>query len=76
MGGRIKDVPTDATAFPFRNATMISSIDFEWKEQDQTVLLQNLTWLDAFHDAMEPFIPRHCFINFIDRCQTNHLEAC
>jgi len=75
MGGRIKDVPNDATAFPFRNAAMISSIDLEWKPQDQTVLSENLAWLDAFHDAMQPYTSRNCFINFVDRRQTNHLEA-
>ena len=75
MGGRIKDVPNDATAFPFRDATMITSIDLEWKVQDNAVLGQNLAWLDAFHEAMEPFTSRNCFINFIDRRQTNHLEA-
>lgn len=75
MGGRIKDVPNDATAFPFRAATMITSVDLEWTIQDDAVLGQNLAWLDAFHEAMEPYTSRNCFINFIDRRQSNHLEA-
>lgn len=75
MGGRIKDVSNDATAFPFRLATAITAIDLEWTKQDNTRLAENFVWLDAFHDAMEPYISRHCFVNFIDRRQTNHLEA-
>ena len=75
MGGRIKDVPSDATAFPFRNATMISSIDLEWQAPDSKYLAANFAWLDAFHAAMEPYTSRNCFINFVDRRQTNYLEA-
>ena len=75
MGGRIKDVPSDATAFPFRNAAAITAIDLAWTMQDNARLAENFAWLDAFHDAMEPYTSRHCFINFIDRRQSNHLEA-
>lgn len=75
MGGRIKDVPNDATAFPFRNATMISSIDLEWQAPDSKYLAANFAWLDAFHAAMEPYTSRNSFINFVDRRETNYLEA-
>ena len=75
MGGKIREVSNDATAFPFREATMISSIDLEWLPNNYEVLEENFAWLDAFHDEMEQFTSSHCFINFIDRRQTNHLHA-
>lgn len=75
MGGKIKEVANDATAFPFREATMISGIDLEWLPVDKNVLEENFKWLDAFHEEMEQYTSPHCFINFIDRRQKNHLKA-
>ena len=75
MGGKIKEVSNDATAFPFREATMISAIDLEWLPVDKNVLEENFKWLDAFHEEMEQYTSPHCFINFIDRRQKNHLTA-
>jgi FAD/FMN-containing dehydrogenase len=75
MGGKIREVSNDATAFPFREATMISSIDLEWLPNNNDLLEENFKWLDAFHAEMEQYTSSHCFINFIDRRQTNHLHA-
>lgn len=75
MGGRISDVSSNETAFLFRNASMITSIDLEWIKGDEKNLKPNLDWLDAFHDEMEQYTSAHCFINFIDRRQRNHLNA-
>jgi FAD/FMN-containing dehydrogenase len=75
MGGKIREVSNDATAFPFREATMISSIDLEWLPNNNDVLEENFAWLDAFHAEMEQYTSPHCFINFIDRRQKNHLDA-
>jgi FAD/FMN-containing dehydrogenase len=75
MGGRIGDVANDATAFAFRNATMITSIDLEWMAPDSKKLAQNFAWLDAFHAEMEQYTSRHCYVNFIDSRQANHLDA-
>ena len=75
MGGRISDVANDATAFAFRNATMITSIDLEWMAPDSKNLAQNFAWLDAFHAEMEQYTSRYCYVNFIDNRQANHLDA-
>jgi hypothetical protein len=75
MGGKINEVAKDATSFPFREATMISSIDLEWLPADTEFLEENFTWLDAFHDEMEKYTSPYCYINFTDRRQKNHLNA-
>ena len=75
MGGRISNVSKDATSFPFRNATMISSIDLEWKETDTDVMEQNFKWLDQFHEEMTKYTSPYCYINFIDNRQKNHLNS-
>ena len=75
LGGKIKDVSKDATAFPFREATMLTTIDLEWLPADNEVLEENYKWLDAFHEEMEKYTSPYCYINFIDRRQKNHLDA-
>lgn len=75
MGGRILDLPVEATSFPFREATMITSIDLEWLSNNNDVLEENLEWLDAFHQEMEQYTSPYCYVNFIDNRQENHLNA-
>lgn len=75
MGGKIKEVDIDGTSFPFREATMISSIDIEWLPADNEGLQENFEWLDAFHDEMEKYTSPFCYVNFTDRRQKNHLHA-
>ncbi len=75
MGGKIKEISGDDTAFLFREATMITSIEIEWLTRDEGLLSANYAWLDAFHAEMEQFTSRHCYINFIDNRQQNHLDA-
>lgn len=75
MGGRIADVADDATSFPFRSATMITSIDLEWLAADSGKLAENFAWLDAFHAEMEQYTSPYCYVNFIDNRQTNYLNA-
>jgi FAD/FMN-containing dehydrogenase len=75
MGGRILDLPQEATSFPFREATMITSIDLEWLSNNNDVLEENFEWLDAFHQEMAQYTSPHCYINFIDNREENYLNA-
>ena len=75
MGGRILDLPVEATSFPFRKATMISSIDLEWLSNNNDILEANFEWLDAFHEEMEQYTSPYCYVNFIDNRQENYLDA-
>ena len=63
------------TAFSFRNAIFLTSIDLEWLAPDNGVLEENLQWLDKFHDEMEKFTSANAYVNFIDNRQKNHLES-
>lgn len=76
MGGVIDDVAPTDTAFVHRGSCMITSIDLEWLPADEgAVLSANYAWLDAFHEEMAAFTSAHCYQNFIDRRQTNYLDA-
>lgn len=75
MGGRILDLPIEATSFPFREATMISSIDLEWLPNNNDVLEENFEWLDAFHQEMEQYTSPFSYVNFMDNREKNYLEA-
>lgn len=75
MGGKIREISNEATAFSFRNAIFLTSIDLEWLAPDNGVLEENLQWLDKFHDEMEKFTSANAYVNFIDNRQKNHLES-
>lgn len=74
-GGAIDKIPKEATAFWARGVKMITSIDIGWDPKVDKNIPENLTWIDRFHDQMELYTSKHCFINFIDRRQKNHLDA-
>ncbi len=75
-GGAVAAVPPDATAFVHRKALMLSSIDLDWTEEDDAATVAaNQTWLDAFHEATQPFTSGESFQNFVDEAETNYLRA-
>lgn len=76
MGGVLNDKRATDMAFVHRGATMITSIELEWNPGDDGTLLQkNFRWLDAFHDEMATYTSASSYQNFIDRRQTNYLDA-
>jgi FAD/FMN-containing dehydrogenase len=76
MGGVLNDKRATDMAFVHRGATMITSIELEWNPGDDGALLQkNFRWLDAFHDEMATYTSASSYQNFIDRRQTNYLDA-
>ena len=76
MGGAVSDVPSDATAYVHRSATMISSIELEWTAEDsQEVVARNQAWLTEFHQAMTAFTSSQSYQNFIDESENDFLRA-
>jgi len=54
-GGRVNDVKTSETAFVHRESRWLGAIELYWeRETPQHILLQNLTWLGGFYDALVP----------------------
>jgi FAD/FMN-containing dehydrogenase len=67
--------PTD-TAYWHRNASMVTSVELNWKPADSdAVLAANEAWLTRFHDDMAQYTSRQCYQNFIDNSQHNYLRA-
>jgi len=76
MGGEIASKSPSDTSFVHRSSAMITSLELEWLPADDGAVLQtSMAWLDAFHDEMQSYTSAHCYQNFIDRRQTNYLDA-
>jgi FAD/FMN-containing dehydrogenase len=66
MGGAIRRVPRDATAYPGRDVDHNMSIDAVWlPEEDGTVRGAETAWARAFFDALEPH-RAGVYVNFLD----------
>ena len=74
LGGAVGEKAPEATAFFARNAKMIASVELSWKENDQNIF-GNKQWLDEFYLMMQAFTSNYSYVNFIDRNETNFLEA-
>jgi FAD/FMN-containing dehydrogenase len=75
MGGKIDDKKSTDTAYFARGAKMLTSVDLGWLPKDQPKLAENLAWLDKFHKEMEQYTSKYSYVNFIDRNQSNFLDA-
>lgn len=76
LGGAIDAKKSTDMAFIHRGYSMLSSVELEWNESDDSALLaRNEQWLSSFHDKMEPYTSAHCYQNFIDPSQKDYLQA-
>ncbi len=62
-GGKISQVPGDATAFAHRDARFIFEIKAIWDEPDET--RENVEWAYRFNQALEPYF-QGAYVNYID----------
>jgi FAD/FMN-containing dehydrogenase len=65
MGGAVRRVPDDATAFGHRDAALVLEILAKWADPaaDATA---HIAWADAFFEAMRPFSTGGSYVNFLD----------
>jgi FAD/FMN-containing dehydrogenase len=63
LGGEVARRPTDATAYPHRDATWVLNIQSRWAgtEDDQ----RHVEWTRALFDDMVPFSTGGVYVNFI-----------
>ncbi len=58
VGGRIRAVPTTATAFVHREAAWLTGTELNWTAQDTPAVVEaNLAWQRDFHDACAVLMP-------------------
>jgi FAD/FMN-containing dehydrogenase len=74
LGGAINEIAPDATAFFARDAKMITTIEFTWKDGDQNIF-GNKQWLDEFLLIMEALTSKFSYVNFIDRNEAGFLNT-
>lgn len=76
MGGAVATVAPAATAFPHRQALLLTCIKLVWSAADSSqVVAQNRQWLNMFHQAMQPFTSDSSYQNFADLSLTDPLRA-
>jgi FAD/FMN-containing dehydrogenase len=66
MGGAVRRVAWDATAYPGRDVNHNMTIDAVWlPEEDDAVRAPEIAWARAFFDALEPH-RAGVYVNFLD----------
>ncbi len=76
IGGKVRDVPVDATAYPHRNANYIFEMEAAWAPIDKPEVVQKQQrWLHDYFAAMSPYVLQQSYINFPNREQPNWQHA-
>jgi FAD/FMN-containing dehydrogenase len=63
LGGAIRDVPRDATAFPHRDAKWLINVAGQWHEPDATD--EEIAWVRGTFAALEPHLSGGAYSNFM-----------
>jgi len=64
LGGAIRDIPSDATAFPHRDARWLINIAGQWREPDATA--DEIAWVRDTFAALEPHLSGGAYSNFME----------
>jgi FAD/FMN-containing dehydrogenase len=64
MGGAIRRVPPDATAFPHRTASWLINIPASWRSAAQTE--REIGWVRDTYAALTPYCRGGGYVNFMD----------
>ena len=75
LGGRIKAVAPDATAYVHRGYDWLAVVGLSWDAADDPGLPQNLDWQDGFYTAVLPFARGGAYQNFVDPALAGWSEA-
>ncbi|MDP1980524.1 FAD-binding oxidoreductase [Undibacterium sp.] len=76
IGGKVRTVPVNATAYPHRNANYIFEMEAAWGPIDKLDVVQRQQqWLRDYFAAMSPFVLPQAYVNFPNREQPNWAKA-
>lgn len=65
MGGAIREVPPDATAFAHRDAAFSFTVAPKWEDPGRDE--EMIGWARSFHDAVEPYAAEGVYVNYMDQ---------
>ncbi len=71
MGGAIRDVASDATAFEDRTAAFAPNINAVWDEPASPH--PDIGWVRNMFDALEPSTTGRAYVNFQSEMETKHV---
>jgi hypothetical protein len=64
MGGAIRRVPVEATAFPHRGASWLLNVPASWRLPEETGY--EVAWVRDTYAAIEPYASGGGYVNFLD----------
>lgn len=68
IGGKVRDVKQDATAYVHRNANFIFEMECAWAPVDKPeVARAQQDWLANYFEAMKPYVLAQSYVNFPNR---------
>lgn len=73
MGGAIRRVDADGTAFPYRDATLSFTVAPKWTDPGRDDEL--IAWAQEFHEAMAPYAGDGVYANYLDRDEADRVKA-
>jgi hypothetical protein len=74
LGGAMATVPSNGTAFPYRDATFCVQYQSRWvPDAPEAVQAANVEWLEGFHSAMRKY-NRGAYVNYSDPTLVNWPE--
>lgn len=76
IGGKVKDVPWDATAYVHRDSNYIYEMECSWAPVDEDDVVRRAEdWLAAYYEDMQRFVQPEAYVNFPDRDLKNWARA-
>ncbi len=76
IGGKVREVAVNATAYPHRNANYIFEMEAAWGPIDKPEVVQRQQkWLGEYFSAMRPFVLPQAYVNFPNRDQPDWANA-
>lgn len=73
LGGAVNRHPTDATAYPHRDAEFVVNVHTRWQSPDQDGTC--IDWARAFFRAMAPHATGGVYVNFMPEDETDRVRA-
>jgi len=68
MGGAVKDIAVDGTAYPHRNSNFVFEQETMWSPLDRPdVVARQRDWLAQYYDAMQRYLQPRSYVNFPNR---------
>ena len=76
IGGAVKDVAKDATAYVHRNSNYIFEMEASWAPIDKPdVVARQREWLASYYADMQRFVQPEAYVNFPNRDLKNYAQA-